>query len=67
MNKIIIATGLVLLVAVTKAQPPQPPKPLSIEERIKKTNEMLQQEVQPSSVQKTAIESAVKTFFNCRR
>lgn len=63
MKKLIIATGLVLLVAVTKAQPPQPPKPPGIEERIKKTNEMLQQELQPTAVQKTAIESAFKTFF----
>lgn len=63
MKKLIIAAGLVLFIVVTNAQPPQPPKPPSIEERIKKTNEMLQQELQPTAVQKTALESAFKTFF----
>ena len=63
MKKLIIAAGLVLIIVVTKAQPPQPPKPPGIEERIKKTNEILQQEVQPTTVQKTAIESVFKTFF----
>jgi hypothetical protein len=63
MKKLIIAAGLVLFVIVTKAQPPQPPKPVNIEDRLKRTNEVLQQEVQPTAAQKTDIESAFKTFF----
>jgi hypothetical protein len=47
-----------------KAQPPPPIKPLSIEERLKETNEVIQQEVKPTATQKTAIESAFKTFLN---
>ena len=60
MKKIIIATGFVLFAMTIKAQPPQPP---SIEERLKRTNEVIQKDVQPSTTQKTAIESAFKNFF----
>ena len=60
MKKLIVTTGLVLFIVVTKAQPPQPP---SIEERLKKTNEVLQSDVKPTAAQKTAIESIFKTFF----
>jgi len=60
MKKIILATGFLAFAIVTKAQPPKPP---SIEERLKHTNEILQKEVQPSASQKTAIENAFKTFF----
>ncbi len=63
MRKLITAAGLILFVIVTKAQPPQPPKPPGIEERIKRTNEVLQQEVQPTTIQKADIESAFKTFL----
>jgi hypothetical protein len=44
-------------------QPPPPPKPPTIEERIKKTNEVLQQEVQLNASQKTAVEKAYSKFF----
>jgi hypothetical protein len=63
MKKLIVATGLVLFIAVTKAQPPQPPMPPSIEERLKRTNEVLQSDVKPTVTQKTTIESVFKTFF----
>ncbi|MDZ4796240.1 MAG: hypothetical protein SGI83_18340 [Bacteroidota bacterium] len=60
----IIAAGLVLFALTAKAQPPQgPPKPPSIEERLKKTNEVVQAEVQLSVKQKTAVETAFKIFF----
>lgn len=55
--------GLALFVIVARAQPPAPPAPPSLEERLKKTNEVIQQEVKPTVAQKTAIESAFKTFF----
>jgi len=60
MKKQLIASGMVLFVLVTKAQPPAPP---SAEERLKHTNEVLQKEVQPTTEQKAAIEQAFKTFF----
>lgn len=64
MKKQIIAAGLALFVLTAKAQPPQePPKPPSIEERVKKTNEVLQAEVQLNVNQKTAVEMAFKNFF----
>jgi hypothetical protein len=63
MKKLIIAAGFVLFVTAAKAQPPQPPGPPSIEERLKRTNEVIQQEVQLTTAQKTSIESTFKTFF----
>ncbi len=64
MKKYFLFAGFVLFVIVTRAQQPQqPPKPPGIEERIKHTNEVIQQEVQLSAAQKTAIEQAFKTFF----
>jgi hypothetical protein len=61
MKKIIITAGIVLFVVVVKGQPPKPP---SVEERLKHTNEVLQKEVQLTAVQKTAVEAAYKSFFN---
>ena len=60
MKRIIIGSALLLFALAGKAQPPKPP---SIEERLKKTNEVLQKEVQPTAAQKTAIETAFKKFF----
>ena len=64
MKRQIIVTVLVLTAIAGKAQPPPgPSKPPGIEERIKKTNEVLQKEIQLNAVQKTAIEAAFKKFF----
>ncbi|MDZ4809252.1 MAG: hypothetical protein SGI96_13435 [Bacteroidota bacterium] len=64
MKRTIIVAALVLFAIAVKAQqPPGPPKPPSIEERIKKTNEVLQKEIQLNAAQKTAIETAFKKFF----
>jgi hypothetical protein len=63
MKKLIMVPGFVLLAFAIKAQPQQPPKPPSMEERLKKTNELIQQDVQPTASQKTAIAQAYKQFF----
>ncbi|MBK9570570.1 MAG: hypothetical protein IPO53_12115 [Chitinophagaceae bacterium] len=63
MKKLILATGLVLFVIITKAQPPQPPKPPRIEDRLKKTEELLQKEIQPSAAQQQKLTAAFKIFF----
>ncbi len=63
MKKLIIASGLVVFVITIKAQSPQPLKPPGVEERLKRTNEVLQQVVQPETSQKTAMEQAFKIFF----
>ena len=63
MKKLIIASGLVVFVITIKAQSPQPLKPPGVEERLKRTNEVLQQEVQTTTLQKTAMEQAFKIFF----
>ncbi len=63
MKKLIIAAGFLLFAISIKAQPPQPPKPPTVEERLKRTNEVIQKDVQPSTTQKAAIESAFKKFF----
>ena len=63
MKKLIIASGLVVFVITIKAQSPQPLKPPGVEERLKRTTEVLQQEVQTTTLQKTAMEQAFKIFF----
>jgi hypothetical protein len=63
MKKQIIFAGLLLFTVTIKAQPPQSPKPPSVEERLKRTNEVIQQDVQPSASQKAAIEQVYKKFF----
>jgi len=60
MKQLIIIAGFIAIAFIAKAQPPIPP---SIEERLKKTNEVIQKEVQPTAAQKAAIEAAFKTFF----
>lgn len=62
MKTLIIVTGLVLFACAAKAQH-QPPKPPSIEERLKRTNELLQKEIGPTIDQKNAMESVFKMFF----
>lgn len=63
MKKLLIASALLCLNTSSQAQAPAPPKPPSIEERMKHTNEMLQKELQLSAHQKAAIEASFKTFF----
>lgn len=65
MKRHLIAAGLVLFVIVAKAQPTgQPPhQPPSIEERLKKTNEVLRNEVTLNATQQKAVEAAFKKFF----
>lgn len=71
MKKFLLSASLVLFVIVTKAQEQpapkesygQPPKPPSIEDRLKRTNDVIQQEVQLSDAQKKAVEQAFKKFF----
>src|SRR5689334_2884911 len=64
MKKILIIAGLLLPAIFANAQePPPPPKPPTIEERLKRTNDILQKEVQPTAAQKAAIEKAFKNFF----
>lgn len=64
MKKIIITTVYIAFAIITRAQqPPSPPKPPSIEERLQKTSEIIQKEVLVNANQKAAIEQAFKTFF----
>lgn len=66
MKKIASALLALGIVIVVKAQQPpsgQPPKPPSVEDRIKHTTEVLQNDVQLSSAQKAAVQSAFKNFF----
>jgi len=61
MKKQIMAAGLVLFVLVGHSQ--QPPKPPSVEDRLRHTSEVMKKEVQPTPSQQTAIEQAFKSFF----
>lgn len=63
MKKLIIASGLIFFAIAIKAQQPHAPKAPGMEERLKRTNEILQKEVQPSPAQSAAMESVFKTFF----
>jgi hypothetical protein len=60
MKKISSLIALVLFVIVVRSQPPKPP---SVEERLKHTNEVLQQDVKPNAAQQAAIDAAFKNFF----
>lgn len=55
-----IAGLLFFAVTVNAQQPMQPP---TIEQRLKRTNEVMQKEVQPNAEQSHVIESAYKDFF----
>ncbi len=61
MKKQIITAWLLLFVILTNAQ--EPPKPPSIEERLKKTNELLLKEVQLNDGQLNQVETVFKNFF----
>ena len=63
MKKILLAFGVLCLNAGLHAQPPGTPKPPTIEERIKHTNDILQKELQLNAKQKVAIEASFKIFF----
>ena len=60
MKKLITCLATFLLFAAAYAQPPKPP---TVEERLKKLNELLQTEVKPTASQKANIEIILKTFF----
>lgn len=60
MKKTAIITSLLFIGFCATAQPPKPP---SMEEKLKHTNEIIKQEVQPNATQQAAIETAFKTFF----
>jgi hypothetical protein len=61
MKKQVSVVILLLIAFVIKAQ--EPPKPPTIEERLKKTNEILQKEVQLNTSQQKEVEAAYKNFF----
>ncbi|MFZ4771022.1 MAG: hypothetical protein ACOYLO_12645 [Ferruginibacter sp.] len=63
MKKLLIVSILLCLNISLQAQAPEPPKPPTIEERLKHTNEILQKELQLSANQKAAIAASFKTFF----
>lgn len=71
MKKALITAASLLFVMVAMAQetspqgkpPGQPPPPPSLEERLKKTNEMLQKEIKPNDMQQKALEDAFREFF----
>ena len=60
MKKITICLLTLLLCTAAFAQPPKPP---TVDERLNKLNEVLQQQVKPTAIQKTGIENIFKTFF----
>jgi hypothetical protein len=64
MKNSIVAFVLIFSLFKLQAQPPgSQGKPPSMEERIKKTNETIQKEIQLSASQKLTIEKAFRTFF----
>lgn len=64
MKKLIIAGGIVFFLNAAKAQqPPGPPTPPSIEERLKRTEELFQKEIQLSPAKQQELTAAFKIFF----
>ncbi len=61
MRKILFVPVLILFVIVARTQ--QPPPPPGIEEKMKKTRELLDKEVQPDAQQKVKIETVYRKFF----
>lgn len=61
MKKQIITAGLVLFTIAASAQ--EPPKPPTVEDRLKRTNELFQKEFSLNSAQQKAIEAAFQVFF----
>lgn len=65
MKKQITVAALLFFAVAVQSQPPQQThKPPTVEERLKKTNEILQHEVQLNTTQKKAVETVFKNFFN---
>jgi len=60
MKKILTTLVLASLIVIVRAQPPKPPTP---EERLKRTSELIQKEVQPTANQQKVIEEVFKIFF----
>jgi hypothetical protein len=63
---LITTTGICLAMAIHAQESPAPPAPLQLpamEERLQKTNEMLDKELQLSAPKKKSIESVLKDFF----
>lgn len=68
MKRNLITAAILLFAIVSRGQQPDHPagsfgQPPSMEERIKRTNDVIQKEVQPNSTQQAAIEKAWKSFF----
>jgi Spy/CpxP family protein refolding chaperone len=63
MKKMMIAAGSMLFALAVHAQQPAPPRQPGMEERLKRTNEIMEKEVQPTAAQQASIESVFKTFF----
>lgn len=64
MTRQLFVVVFILAALAGKTQPPQgPPKPPSVEERLKRTNEVLLKDIPLNASQKTAIETAFKKFF----
>ena len=58
-----IAAGSMLFALAVRAQQPAPPRQPGMEERLKRTNEIMEKEVRPTAAQQASIESVFKTFF----
>jgi hypothetical protein len=61
MKKTIMMAGLLFFAVTVNAQ--QPKQPPTIEQRLKRTSDIMQKEVQPNAEQNLVIESAYKDFF----
>lgn len=55
--------GGMLLTGIVHAQPQQPPKPPSNEERVKHVSEKINKEITLTATQRAKVESAYKDFF----
>jgi len=62
-KQILIVAMMVISSAIQAQEPPKHKGPPGMEERLKRTKEVMQKEVQPSVVQLQAMESTFKTFF----
>ena len=60
---IFLFSNLVLVGLCSMAQPQQPPKPRSTEEKLKHVSEKINKEITLSASQKTKVETAYKEFF----
>ncbi|MBI5858215.1 MAG: hypothetical protein HZB42_11290 [Sphingobacteriales bacterium] len=62
MRNIFLSSSFILFAIIVRTQP-TPPKPPTVEERLKRTSELIQKEVQLTTAQQSAIEQAYKSFF----